>query len=158
MGLYTPPSPVQYVGIQHRRTHVPMPKPFLNRPDIIAIFPQMRGEGVLQGVAAHQLGQARLASASLRAHCSTDSSTRCPRRCPDRGFTLPLDAEKPTANPTLAWCRGHLARPTASSRRRPGTGHLGSERVSHRAPGSGSMHSRARRPPTPTGTAQSRSG
>ena len=53
------PSPVQDVGIDHRRLHVLMPEQFLNRADIIAIFQQVRGERVSQRVAAHRLGQAR---------------------------------------------------------------------------------------------------
>ena len=51
------PSPVQRVGIAHRRLHVPMSEEFLNHADIIAIFQQVRGERVPQRVAIGRLGQ-----------------------------------------------------------------------------------------------------
>jgi hypothetical protein len=40
------PAPIQYMGINHRRLHVPMSEEFLNRANVIAIFQQVSGEGV----------------------------------------------------------------------------------------------------------------
>jgi hypothetical protein len=51
------PTPVQHVGIHHRRLHVPMPEQFLNRTDVIAVFQQMRDDRVPQRIAAGWLGQ-----------------------------------------------------------------------------------------------------
>ena len=42
--LHPSPSPVQYVGVHHRRADIPMPEQFLNRPDVVAILEQMGGE------------------------------------------------------------------------------------------------------------------
>jgi hypothetical protein len=51
------PTPVQHVGIDHRRLHVPMPEQFLNGADIVAIFQEMSGERMAQRVAAGRLGR-----------------------------------------------------------------------------------------------------
>jgi hypothetical protein len=51
------PSPVHYVGIDHRRLHVPMPEPFLTRADVLAIGQQMRDARVAQRTAVGRLPQ-----------------------------------------------------------------------------------------------------
>ncbi len=40
------------MGVNHRGAHIPVPKQFLNRPDVIAVFQQMRGEGMTESMAA----------------------------------------------------------------------------------------------------------
>ena len=49
--------------VHHRRTDIPVPQQFLNRPDIVAVLQQLRGERVAKGVAAcwfgNPSGQAR---------------------------------------------------------------------------------------------------
>jgi hypothetical protein len=37
---------VEDMGVDHRRADVPMPEQFLNRPDVVAVFQQVRGECV----------------------------------------------------------------------------------------------------------------
>lgn len=50
------PTPMQYVGIHHGRTLIPMAQKRLNRPDVVAIFKHMRGQGLAQRMAGGGLG------------------------------------------------------------------------------------------------------
>jgi hypothetical protein len=67
------PTPVQHVGVDHRRLHVPMPEQFLNCADGIAVFQQIvviecRSMWQLAGLASLMFR-----AASLTARCRTDS-------------------------------------------------------------------------------------
>jgi len=53
-------SPVQNVGVNHRRFDVTVAKEFLHGPDIIAIGQQVRGEGMPKRVARDSFGQSGL--------------------------------------------------------------------------------------------------
>ncbi len=48
------------MGVNHRRTDVHVPEQFLNSSDVIAIFKQMGGKGMAQGVRAGRLCDAGL--------------------------------------------------------------------------------------------------
>src|SRR5262245_40832486 len=50
---------VQDMGVDLRRAHVTVPEQFLNRADIMAVFQQVRGERVTEGVAARRFGDPR---------------------------------------------------------------------------------------------------
>src|SRR5215470_2126342 len=56
---------VQDVGIDLGCAHVAMTEQVLNRPDVVAILQQVRGERVAEGVAARRLGDARPADRVL---------------------------------------------------------------------------------------------
>jgi len=43
-------TPVQHMRVNHRRVDVLMAQQFLNRPDVVAIFKQMRGKRMAQRV------------------------------------------------------------------------------------------------------------
>jgi hypothetical protein len=43
------------MGVDHGRTDVPMTEKLLNRPDIVTIFKEMRGECMPEGVTADRL-------------------------------------------------------------------------------------------------------
>src|SRR5215510_4511795 len=47
------------VGVDLRRAHVTVPEQFLNRADVMAVFQQVRGERVTEGVAARRFGDPR---------------------------------------------------------------------------------------------------
>src|SRR5439155_24470949 len=51
-------SPVQDVGVDLRRAHVAVAEQFLNRPDVVAVLEQVRGERVAERVATRGLGDA----------------------------------------------------------------------------------------------------
>lgn len=48
----SPAAPVEHMGVDHRRADVPVPQKFLDRPDLLAVFQEMRGQGMAQGVRA----------------------------------------------------------------------------------------------------------
>jgi len=50
---------VQDVGVDLRRAYVTVPEQFLNRTDVMAVFQQVRGERVTEGVAARRFGDPR---------------------------------------------------------------------------------------------------
>ena len=41
---------VEYVGIDHRRAYIAMPQQLLDRPDVVAVFEEVRGEGMAEGM------------------------------------------------------------------------------------------------------------
>lgn len=43
-------APVQYMGVDHGGFDILVTKQFLDRPNVVAIFQQMRGEGVAEGM------------------------------------------------------------------------------------------------------------
>ena len=48
------------MGVDHRRADIPVSQELLDRPDVIAVFEEMGGEGMAQGVRAGGLGDASL--------------------------------------------------------------------------------------------------
>ena len=56
----TSPSPVEDVGVDHRRADVLVSEQFLNRPDIIPVFQEMGSERMPEGVAGDRLRDPRL--------------------------------------------------------------------------------------------------
>lgn len=60
-GAADPPTPtIQDMRVDHRGAHIPMPEQFLDRPDVIAVFQQMRGERMAEAMAACGFGDAGL--------------------------------------------------------------------------------------------------
>src|SRR5262245_29455899 len=57
--------PVEDVGVDHGRAHVPVPQELLDGADILAVLEQVGGEGVAQGVTGGGLGDARTADGVL---------------------------------------------------------------------------------------------
>ena len=51
---HSPSSAVQDMGVDHRGAHVGVSQQFLNRADVVAIFQQMGGKGMAQGVRARE--------------------------------------------------------------------------------------------------------
>jgi hypothetical protein len=56
--VYPLPAPVEAMGVDHRRADVTMPEQFLHRPDVVAVFQQVRRKGVPKRVTAHRLNDA----------------------------------------------------------------------------------------------------
>ena len=54
----SPPS-VEYMGVDHGRTHVRMTKQFLDRPDVVPILEEVRREGVAECMAGGRLADLR---------------------------------------------------------------------------------------------------
>ena len=50
-------SPVEHMGINHRRRHVLVTEKFLHRANIVTIFQQVRGKRVPEGMAGDAFGQ-----------------------------------------------------------------------------------------------------
>ncbi len=48
-------SPIEDVGVHHRGAYIPVSEQLLNCPDVVAVFKQMRGKGVSEGVAGGPL-------------------------------------------------------------------------------------------------------
>jgi hypothetical protein len=61
-GLRTPRPPARWStsGVDHGRLHVRVAQELLDRPDVVAIFEQVRGEGMPQAVTARVLVDAHL--------------------------------------------------------------------------------------------------
>lgn len=55
-GFYA--TPVQHMRIDHRSLEVLVTEKFLNSPDIVAAFQELRGEGMTECVAGGSFGQA----------------------------------------------------------------------------------------------------
>jgi hypothetical protein len=51
------PAPIEDVGLHHRRLRIPMSEQFLHRANVIAIFQQVCGECLPEGVAVGRLDQ-----------------------------------------------------------------------------------------------------
>ena len=45
------PALVQNMGVHHGRSYIRVSQEFLDRPDVVALLPQVRGKGVSQRVA-----------------------------------------------------------------------------------------------------------
>ncbi len=41
---YAAPAEVEDMGVNHRRTDVPVPQQFLDRPDVVSVLEQVGGE------------------------------------------------------------------------------------------------------------------
>lgn len=61
----SPAAPVEHMAADHRRADVPVSQKFLDRPDIVAVFREMRGKGMAQRVRAGWLGDTSLQSCLL---------------------------------------------------------------------------------------------
>jgi len=64
------------MGIDHRGFHVLVPQQFLNRPDIVTAFQQMRGEGMAERVASGAFGQPGLVATAPRGERLSGRSIR----------------------------------------------------------------------------------
>lgn len=53
----SPPAPVQDMGVDHRRAHVLVAEPLLDRPNTRAAFEQVCGKGMSECVACGPLGE-----------------------------------------------------------------------------------------------------
>jgi hypothetical protein len=62
---------VQHVRVNHRRAHVFMPQQFLDRADIVAVFQQVRGERMTQGMRRGALDNRRVPYMALLGHPSS---------------------------------------------------------------------------------------
>jgi hypothetical protein len=94
------PTPVENVGVDHRGLDVLMAEQLLDGPDVVAVFEQVGGKGVAEGVTAHRLvdtGQAgRLPHGSLRGTFSQMMAVKSyPWRSPDELRPLRLAQEVP---------------------------------------------------------------
>ena len=54
---YPAPTLVEHMCIDHCRAHILVPQQLLDGADVTAIFEQVRGEAVTQGVAADRLAE-----------------------------------------------------------------------------------------------------
>lgn len=72
---HTMPTPVQYVCIDHCRSHVFVSQEFLDRADIISVLQKMRGKGMTQGMTGCPFDDIRFSDSFLNAFCKSDSST-----------------------------------------------------------------------------------
>ena len=57
--LHAPAATVEDMSVDHGGLHALVPEELLHRPDVVAVYQQVRGEGVAQSVAGRQLHQPR---------------------------------------------------------------------------------------------------
>ena len=55
---HTEASTIEHMGVDHRRADIGVSEQFLNRSDVVAVFEQVSGEGVVQSVATGSFGDA----------------------------------------------------------------------------------------------------